>query len=94
MELVNKNRFKLRNLLGTPKDKTPQLMSYGIYKVNCKASYIDQTRKSGETRFKKNEAQTSVESMGKIPEFGLTRIPDGIKPIFEITWLRNTLYSP
>lgn len=61
--LVNKNRFKLRNLLGTAKDKTPTLEMSGIYKINCNdcnMSYIGQTRRSVKIRYSEHEAHTRL----------------------------------
>ena len=49
MQFVYRNESKLVNLLGTTKDKTPQLNKSGIYSVecgDCKRSYHGQTKRA------------------------------------------------
>lgn len=68
LELVNKNRFKLRNLLGSTKDKLPVLSKSGIYEIGCNdcpQTYIGQTRRSVITRYKEHEASTRLNHKDK-----------------------------
>jgi hypothetical protein len=52
--MVYSNKRKLRNLLGSTKDKCPTLKKSGIYSIkcdNCNAEYIGQTRRNIKTRY-------------------------------------------
>lgn len=58
VRVVNRNRFKLRALLGTTKDKINWQQKSGIYKIKCdqcKQSYIGQSRRAIICRFKEHE---------------------------------------
>ena len=58
-KIAYNNNNSLKNLLGNPKDKTTLLDKSGIYKVdclNCNNSYIGQTRRSLQVRFKEHLA--------------------------------------
>lgn len=57
MEMVFANNHKLKNILGTTKDKTETLKKSGIYSVkcgDCDEVYYGQTKRSIETRFKEH----------------------------------------
>jgi hypothetical protein len=58
LEMVFSSRNKLRNLLGSTKDKTEQLDKSGIYEIgcnNCNNKYIGQTKRSVNKRFTEHE---------------------------------------
>lgn len=54
VKVVNKNRFQLRSLLGTTKDKTPMAKKSEIYQIDCKdcdLKYIRQTSRPAEVLY-------------------------------------------
>lgn len=66
MELVFSSTNKLKNKLGSTKDKTNEEEKSGIYQISCKECgqiYIGQTRRSIKTRFKEHiNLRTAVKS--------------------------------
>ena len=57
LEMVYRSDNKLKNLLGSTKDKTPELQKSGIYAVQCSEcdkTYYGQTKRSIEERFKEH----------------------------------------
>jgi uncharacterized protein (UPF0335 family) len=69
VRLVHTNTGKLKQKLGSPKDKTPALLNSGIYQISCngcESVYIGQTKRTLKKRFtehishvKKNEPEKS-----------------------------------
>lgn len=54
MDIVHRSERKLSNLLGSTKDKTPQMKKSGVYVYECsecKRKYYGQTKRDIETRF-------------------------------------------
>lgn len=59
IECVFSNNGKIKNMLGTTKDKTKTNEKSGIYEVkcgNCEAKYIGQTKRSIKVRFKEHSS--------------------------------------
>jgi hypothetical protein len=67
-KITHNNNNSLKNLLGNPKDKTDVLEKSGIYKIdclNCNNSYIGQTRRSLQIRFKEHLAHLKYQRLDK-----------------------------
>ena len=57
MEIIYNSNKKLKNILGSTKDKTPIEEKSGIYQIkcsDCEAKYIGQTRRNIGTRFREH----------------------------------------
>lgn len=68
IEIVNKNKNKLRSLLGSVKDKTDMVDKSGIYQIscnNCDEKYIGQSRRRIVERFKEHQSHTKHKHMEK-----------------------------
>jgi Reverse transcriptase (RNA-dependent DNA polymerase) len=71
LEIVTtSSEFKIKNKLGTTKDKKDPTEKSGVYQINCatrgcKALYIGQTRRAISSRFKEHENATKNEQLDK-----------------------------
>lgn len=68
VEIINKNRNKLRFLLGSTKDKTANEDKSGIYQVSCNtcpAKYVGQSRRKIFERFKEHVSHTKHKHVNK-----------------------------
>jgi hypothetical protein len=57
IQMVHTNNQKLKNRLGSPKDKTPTLQKSGIYEITCNGCdsvYVGQTKRNIHKRFKEH----------------------------------------